>query len=187
MPYWPRGDYARLGFQLWGFNTGNPNTMKQYPNGTLVVAEPIMLAILEHVSDTFFNNAGKQVFEAQYAAYNRTGQLFALSEGQYPPYYNSSTPYVYESIQVPSGASYNVVTWQGQLVTSPPEDFVKIGFAFLAIYRSPYGLLLVNNLGKLSTPDGYSEGLLAQNGEVFGAVSDNTNIMVMVACAYAIS
>jgi Protein of unknown function (DUF3131) len=47
--------------------------------------------------------------------------------------------------------------------------------------------LLVNNLGKLATSDGYSEGLLSTTGQVFGAVSDNTNIMVMEACAYAVT
>jgi hypothetical protein len=179
--------YAKLGFALWGFNTGNSSTISSYPYGTRVVAEPVMLAIMEHASDTFFNQVGKQIYEAQFAAYNRTGELFALSEGQYPPYLNSSTPYVYESIEIPSGNSYQVVTWQGQTINSSPENFVKIAFAFLAIYKSSYGLLLVNNLGKLTTSDGYEEGVLSQTGQVFAAVSDNTNIMVMVACAYAIS
>jgi hypothetical protein len=177
--------YAKLGFQLWGFDTGGPMNVQQYPNGTMEVAEPVLLAIMEHVSDSFFNKAGRQLYEAQYAAYNRTGDLFALSEGQYPPYLDSSTPYVYESIEVPSGNSYQVVTWQGQQVNSSPENFVKIAFAFLAIYKSSYGLLLVNNLGKLSTSDGYEEGVLSQTGQLFPVVSDNTNIMIMVACAYA--
>lgn len=69
------------------------------------------------------------------------------------------------------------------MINSYPEEFVKVGFAFLAIYKSDYGLLLVNNLGKLTTADGYSEGVLT-NGQVFGAVSDNSNIMIMLACAY---
>lgn len=179
------GYYAKLGFELWGFNTGNSPNIQAYPSGTMAVAEPVMLAILEHVSDPFFNKVGQLIYEAQYAAYNRTGDLFALSEGQYPPYLNSATPYVYESIELPSGNSYQVVTWQGQPVNSSPENFVKIAFAFLAIYKSPYGILLVNNLGKLSTSNGYEEGILSQTGQVFAAVSDNTNIMVMVACAYA--
>jgi hypothetical protein len=179
--------YAKLGFALWGFNTGPPADMSAYPNGSFAIAEPVMLAIMEHASDTFFNQLGHQIYEAQYAAYNRTGELFALSEGQYPPYLNSSTPYVYESIEIPSGNSYQVVTWQGQRMTSSPENFVKIAFAFLAIYKSSYSLLLVNNLGKLRTADGYEEGVLTQTGQVFAAVSDNTNIMVMVSCAYAVT
>ncbi len=153
----------------------------------MAIAEPIMLAILEHASDSFLNQAGEQVYTAQYAAYGSTGQLFALSEGQYPPYLNSATPYVYEYIEVPSGNPYEAVTWQGQVLNSSPENFVKIAFAFLlAIYRSSYGLLLVNNLGKLSSSDGFDEGIL-QNGQVFNAVSDNTNIMIMLACAYAVT
>lgn len=181
------GYYAKLGFELWGFYTGNPPNIQAYPSGTMAVAEPVMLAILEHVSDPFFNKVGQQIYEAQYAAYNRTGDLFALSEGQYPPYLNSATPYVYESIELPSGNSYQVVTWQGQPINSSPENFVKIAFAFLSVYKSPYGALLVNNLGKLSTSDGYEEGILSQTGQFFAAVSDNTNIMVMVACAYAVT
>jgi Protein of unknown function (DUF3131) len=178
--------YAKLGFDLWGLSTEGSD-LTSIPNGSMAVAEPAMLAILEHASNSFFNQAGRQIYDAQYSAYYRTGELFALSEGQYPPYLNSSTPYVYESIEIPSGNSYSVVTWQGQVVTSSPENFVKIGFAFLAIYKSSYGLLLVNNLGKLATSDGYSEGLLSTTGQVFGAVSDNTNIMVMEACAYAVT
>jgi hypothetical protein len=183
----PYGYYAKLGFDLWGFNTGPVSYSPGYASGTMVVAEPIMLAILEHASDSFFNQAGEQVYSAQFTAYNSTGKLYALSEGQYPPYLNSATPYVYEYIQVPSGTSTQTVTWQGQVVNSSPENFVKIAFAFLAIYKSSYGLSLVNSLGKFSTSDGFDEGVLSQTGQVFSAVSDNTNIMIMLACAYAVT
>jgi hypothetical protein len=80
------GYYAKLGFALWGFNTGDATNLSAYASGTMAVAEPVMLAILEHASDPFFNQVGRQIYEAQYAAYNRTGDLYALSEGQYPPY-----------------------------------------------------------------------------------------------------
>ena len=178
--------YAKLGFDLWNFSSSSSDV---YPLsvGNMAISEPAMLAILENTHSMDFERAGQEIYSAQYAAYNRTGDLFALSEGQYPPYLNSTTPYVYESIEVPSGKNYQVITWQGQTINSSPEDFVKIGFAFLAIYRSSYGELLVNTLGNLTTSDGYSEGLLSQTGQVFGAVSDNTNIMIMLACAYGFS
>ena len=179
-------NYALTGFELFDFKAPPAPNMTSLPSDSMEIAEPAMLAILEHVGTNFLNESGLQIYEAQRQAYLSTGELFALSEGQYPPYLNSSTPYVYESISVPSGSPYSVVTWQGETINSSPENFVKIGFAFLAIYKSPYALILVNNFSKLASPDGYGEGVL-QNGQAFNPVSDNTNIMIMEACAYGAS
>ena len=179
--------YAALGFNLWGFKTPSaPNESSPAP-GSFLVAEPVVSSILEGVNDTYMTAASQEIYEAQYAAYNRTGSLFAMSEGQYPPYLNSSTPYVYEGIEVPSGSSYYVQTWQGQNVNSSPEAFTKIGFAFYAIYGTTYSALLVRSLGNLTTSNGYMEGILSETGQAFDAVSDNSNIMIMEACAYAVS
>jgi hypothetical protein len=179
--------YAQLGFNLWGFKTASPPNETAPASGSFIIAEPVVSAILEGVNDTYMTNASWETYLAQYAEYNRTGVLMALSEGQYPPYLNSTTPYVYEGIEVPSGSSYYVQTWQGQNVNSSPEAFTKIGFAFYAIYRGRYGAELMQTMGGLKTSNGYEEGILTPSGQVFGAGSDNSNIMIMEACAYAIN
>jgi hypothetical protein len=179
--------YAQIGFNLWGFKTASPPNYTAPPPGTYIIAEPVVSAIMEGVNDTYITAASSETYVAQYAAYNRTGLLMALSEGQYPPYLNSSTPYVYEGIEVPSGNSYYVQTWQGTNVKSSPEAFTKVAFAFYAIYRSHYGYLLMENLANLTTSNGYMEGILSTTHQAFGAVGDNSNIMIMEACAYAVN
>jgi len=179
--------YAALGFNLWGFKTASPPSYSAPPAGTFITAEAVISAVLEGVNDTYITAASQQVYFAQYAAYNRTGVLMALSEGQYPPYLDSATPYVYEAIEVPSGATYTVQTWQGQNVTSSPEAFTKIGFAFYAVYKSSYGAFLVRTFANLTATNGYQEGILTATGRAFNAVSDNSNIMIMEACAYAVN
>ena len=179
--------YAALGFNLWGFKTAAAPSYTAPPPGTFITAEAVVSAVLEGVNDTYVTAASEQVYVAQYALYNRTGMLAAMSEGQYPPYLNSATPYVYEAVEVPSGSAYRVQTWQGDNVTTSPEAFTKIGFAFYAIYKSSYGALLLKTFANLTTSNGYQEGIMTQSGKAFVAVSDNSNIMIMEACAYAIN
>jgi hypothetical protein len=96
------------------------------------------------------------------------------------------SPYVYEAIKIPDGTSYLIYTWKGQSIDSSPEIFTKIAFALLAIYKSSYGFLLVDHLKNLATQNGFMEGMISETGQVFGALTDNTNGMVVEAAAYAI-
>ncbi len=72
-------------------------------------------------------------------------------------------------------------------MTSSPEAFTKIGFAFYAVYKSSYGAFLVRTFANLTATNGYQEGILTATGRAFNAVSDNSNIMIMEACAYAVN
>lgn len=71
--------YAKLGFDYWNFSSSSSDVNPVSP-GTMIVAEPALLAVLEGASNSYFNQASQKIYQAQYAAYNRTGQIFALSE-----------------------------------------------------------------------------------------------------------
>lgn len=180
--------YAAIGFELWGFGPANPPNLGAPYSGSIIGPETALFSIFEGVNDSYFTNASKESYLAQYAVYNRTGQVTALSEGEYPTFVDASAPYIYESVSVPTGSSISVLTYTGANVTTGPEAFVKIGFAFDAIYRSTYGAFLVQQLGSLSNSHGFMEGVLtSQNNLIFNQDWDDTNIMIMEASAYAIT
>ncbi|MHB1907352.1 MAG: DUF3131 domain-containing protein [Nitrososphaerales archaeon] len=184
----PNDIYARYysrGFALWGFSVPEPGGSSP-PQGSQVVPEPVILSILENIATPYMLNTGQEVYFASYSLYNRTGMLTAFGEGGYPSVDNLSFPYIYESIEVPSGSNYSIVTWQGQHLNVPPAFFAKTAFAYLAIYNSTYANILVGNTTQLATSHGYSDGFIVGSGALLGTPSDNSNNMIMEAAAYSI-
>jgi hypothetical protein len=180
--------YAAIGFELWGFGPSSlPNFTAPYP-GSMIGPDASLFSILEGVSDQYLSNAAAEDYVAQYAYYNKTGEITSLGEGEYPTTVDPSAPYIYEAVSVPTGSSIGVLSHTGQNVTTGPEAFVKIGFAFYAVYRSTYGAFLVKELGSLSNSHGFEEGILtSQNNQIFNQDWDDTNILIMEASAYAIT
>lgn len=180
--------YIGVGFRLWNITIPNFPVMKTFIPGSLVVPEPILMAILENVSNSYFDGLGLSLYLANYAVYNRTGLLVAMGEGQYPPYDGYQSPYVYESIQVPNGTSYKIVTAKGVVFANAyPETFTKIALAFYAIYRTGYAQLIADNMtNQLSTSTGFYDGFISGTGQIVRLLTDNTNCMIMEAANYAI-
>jgi len=179
--------YSGIGFRLWNFTIPNfPNLENVTPG--MIVPEPVLSAILDNVSNDYLNKLGMSLYLAHYALYNRTGLLLALGEGQYLPYGGDQSPYVYESIEVPNGTSYKMVTDTGVVFSNAyPETFTKIALAFYAIYRTGYAQLLANNVtSTLATSTGYYDGFISGTGQIVRLITDNTNSMVVEAAAYAI-
>jgi Protein of unknown function (DUF3131) len=177
--------YAAIGFELWGFGPANPPNLVAPYIGSMIGPDAALFSVLEGVSNQYLANAAAEDYTAQYAYYNNTGIITSLGEGEYP---TSSAPYIYEAVSVPTGSSISVLSHTGTNVTTGPEAFVKIGFAFYAVYRSTYGAFLVKELGGLSNSHGFMEGVLtSQNNQVFKQDWDDTNILIMEAAAYAIT
>ena len=182
--------YFARGFQLWNYSVSSlPPAPKSVPKGYFVVPEPVVMSILENVSNNYMRELGASVYSAHYSMYNRTGLLVALGEGQYLPFDGQPTPYVYESIEIPNGSSYKIVTWAGATFSNAyPETFTKIALAFYAIYRTGYAQLLANNVtSTLATPSGFEDGFISNSGQVMPYISDNTNNLVMEAAEYAVA
>jgi hypothetical protein len=180
--------YAAIGFELWGFGPTNPPSISGPYYGAVIGPDTALFSILEGLNDSYFANAAFENYQAQYAYYNKTGQITSLGEGEYPTFVDPSALYIYESIVVPTGSSISVLSHTGQNVTTGPEAFVKIGFAFYSIYRSTYGAFLVRQLGGLSNSNGFMEGVLtARNNQIFNQDWDDTNTLIMEASAFAIA
>lgn len=180
--------YSAIGFELWGFLPQSVSELAPPTSGTILSPEPVLFSILEGVNDMYFTSAGEESYLAQYSWYNTTGTITALGEGEYPTFVDASAPYIYEYVNIPTGSSISVLSYNGINVTTGPEAFVKIGFAFYSIYRSSYGAFLVKELGGLSNSYGFMEGVLtSHNNLVFNQEWDDTNIMIMEACAYAVT
>jgi hypothetical protein len=157
-------------------------------------SEPIILGIIElGVKGNFFE-FGRRVYEVQKSRWSSTGKLTGWSEGNYqnPP------GYIYEWIIDPS---VNPPTWvikshDGTIMNVDPLMYVKVAFAYTAIYgENEYTLTLLNvakniynsnyGFGEAVFENGTSAKSLWPVEEAF--YSDKTNQMILTSAVYALT
>jgi hypothetical protein len=183
-------DYCSQGYRLWNISTRVPAlNASNVANGSYVVSEPVVLAMLEGVNDSYITQTSKEMYGGMYSFYNTTLIPLALGEGGYPYQQGLvySYPYVYEGIEIPNGTSYNVVEANGTAINVSPISFTKTSFALYSIYPSTFSQTLVNDVGvPLATTHGFSEGYIIDGHQIISQTDGNANNMIMEAAVYAV-
>jgi len=185
--------YVAQGFSAFGYSTpklraldslGDGNFVEVYGESlpkTWITSETLVLAILESRSSALYRAYADRVFSAHQKRYQATGKLTAFSEG---PYFAPEN-YVYEWVVTAGGETW--VVYASAKVDSSPVTYLKIAFAFDAIYNNEYTNLLVNELSGLSVNEltlrGFYEGR-NENGQTLNVLSDKTNGMILAAARY---
>ena len=107
---------------------------------TPITCEPLLMSIFElNNNNSALMNLMKQVYQAQEAYYNATGNYAAFSEGT-----SIDNGYMYEWIVAPDGRDMGNNKRRPILFNGmTPIIFNKAAFGFLALYNSTYALNMV--------------------------------------------
>ncbi len=154
-----------------------------------ILLEPLILSIFNVQNpDPTLLNLTKEVYLAQEARYNATGNYTAFTEGGVSEAEaNSYSGYVYEWVVNSDGE-----TWYEQITPNcgtldAPIIYLKAAVSFLALYDTPYAQNMVNYL-IANTPEpvyGYYSGV-DENGQLDIDLADKTNSIIISAARYAL-
>lgn len=148
-----------------------------------ITCEPLLFSIFE------FKNPSadllylmKQVYLAEEAYYNATGQYVAYSEGA-----SMSSVYVYEWVIGPNGVPWQITDTSLAYITINPTVFTKVAYGFLALYDTTYARNLVNYIDQTlpSPTNGYYEGVDTQENPDT-SISSETNSLILEASVYCV-
>lgn len=155
-------------------------TLPQIP----LTCEPLLMSIFEvsNPSSTI-TNLMQQVYLAQEAYFNATGNYAAFSEGTSP--YDG---YVYEWIVSPNGDLWEITNVSYGILNINPVIFNKAAFGFLALYNTTFARNLVIFLEQsLPTPtNGYYDGVDTAGNLDAGHPGSDTNSLILDAASYFI-
>jgi hypothetical protein len=150
-----------------------------------LTCEPLLLSVFNLAPNSELESLAYQVYLAQDAKYNATGEFVAYSEGNTGL---DDPSYVYEWIVRSDGSTWEIDSDTGQTnVGISPIIYFKAAVGLLAMYDTTYTENMVSSIAsKLPTPsDGYSDGV-DDYGRVDTTTIDKTNGMIIAAALYAI-
>jgi len=168
------------------FSAGNVTT---YGNVTLpkalITGDPLLCSVFElNNNNSQLMALSKQVYLANEAYFNATGDYTAFGEGNGP-----SDIYLWEWVVLPNGDTFEVTRSGngGDYLNINPIVYNKVAFSFLALYNTTYALDMVAYLEQwLPTPTGgYSDGA-DNSGTLVPSVGSNTNSLILDAALYAL-
>jgi hypothetical protein len=155
-------------------------------------SEPIIHGILElRIKEGSFFEFGKRVYEAQKSRWKNTGKRTGWSEGGY----YKSPGYIYEWIVYNSSKIWMITTPGGDQVNIDPLMYVKVAFAYAAIYgENEYTTSLVNAATQLANNQyGFGEATLEDGSSALplwsqrlSFYSDKTNQIILASALYAL-
>jgi hypothetical protein len=146
-----------------------------YAAQVYATTEPYMLDGMELGFDERSRKFAEQIYLAQQARFNQTGQLTAVSEGHLdrPPSFAYDTVYG-------NGAAWAVLTDKGVRLDNLRTLSTKTAFSLDALYNTPYTVKLVNNAVSLNDPSvGWLEGRYEADGKPDTAETANTNGIIL--------
>ncbi|WP_028115285.1 DUF3131 domain-containing protein [Ferrimonas senticii] len=152
----------------------------RYKAHNYVVSESYILDGLEFGWDRISHEFAWRVYQAQYARYQRTGLLTAVSEDNIdrPPYF------VYNTV-FSDGKHWNAVGDDGSDAAQYKTLSTKASFGWYALYRDQYSQQLLTEASKLFDPDkGWYSGKYENFDEINQALTANTNGIILESLLY---
>lgn len=143
-------------------------------------SEPLVLDGLEFGFDAISHALASNVYRAQESRANSTGHLTAVSEGHI-----SKAPYFGYSTVWGNGASWAVMSLNGDRFDNLRTLSTKTAFGWNALFRTEYSSKLASAVADLSDPQkGWGEGRYEIDGSPNAVFTGNTNAIILESIAF---
>lgn len=150
-----------------------------------LTSEPLLLAVFNFQQpNATLLNLSRQVYLAEEARYNATGQYTAFSEGNTG---GSGVTYVWEWVVMSNGSTWVIEKLQTSAGSVTPIVYLKVAVDLDALYNTKYTQSMVDAIEPVSlTNSGYRDGV-NENGQAVSTVIDKTNGLILAAALYAVN
>jgi hypothetical protein len=147
---------------------------------TVVVSEPYILTAIEFGLDTQARELAQRVYLAQFARYQATGRLTAVSEDNI-----DQAPYfLYNSVYA-DGKKWSALAEDGSEHEDKKTVSTKAAFGWDALYGTDYTGRLVRHVGATITENnGFNSGVYEKDNRVNAVATANTNGIILETILY---
>lgn len=167
--------------EIDGVNVGTDlRTPDKFDALNFVVSEPYVLDGIEFGWDRHSMSLAYSVYRAQESRFERTGTMTAVSEDNIdqPPYFVYNTVFA-------DGKAWNAVTESGEDASEFRTLSSKAAIGWYALYDTDYSDKLLQSIkANYNADKGWHAGIYESTGEINGAITANTNGIILESLRY---